>query len=171
MEKDWSGTCTPERGHRRRRSLEELGYPPWGVRVSPLSWSENQWDWQKGCNNPRLSAEECIHVCLLPKQGRGSRLKLPGTPTGFLWLPWHGLSLSPSDSTACWLEQLHSRKGGHSTEQPRPSRASEWGKNGHCWQWISSSLIWLVLRLPESVLWPIPSTHSDPSYQHRSPLG
>ena len=166
MEKEWaSGACIPERGHRRGGFWRNLEILPeeWGV--SSLSWSENQWDWQRGCKHPRLGLWR-VRTCLL-KQGRGSRLKQPSTPADFLWLPRQVPQLKSSihSSSTCSMEQLHIRvRGGHSIDQPRPSRASEWGKNGHCWQWISSGLeLGLVLGLPESVLWPIPSIHSDPS--------
>ena len=69
-------------------SIHMLGAPALGSNTSrtcPLSWFENQWGLQRGCNkNLDSVCEEHAHTCLFPKHGRENRLKLPRLLAAFL---------------------------------------------------------------------------------------
>ena len=88
--------------------------------------------------------EECAHTCLLQKQGRVSRLKLPRTLALFPQLPKRAPQPKPSacchstDSMAQLntrkklpqLGKVHSCRG---QSQLRPAMASGQGKGSHYW--------------------------------------
>ena len=82
-------------------------------KTSLLSYLENQCDYRRAVRNLDSSCEECIHTCLLPKQGREStlRLSIHGTLASFPWPPQSGLQpeVNVCTSPVCNMVQLHTR--------------------------------------------------------------
>lgn len=104
IKKSRAKTCTSRRGHSRKQGITGLSNPPWEVnglnhtlgflawgelstrRTSPLTWFENQWDWQWVYKKSRLcSWRVYIHSLYSWRKGGGRRVKLSR-----FWLVSHG---------------------------------------------------------------------------------
>ena len=129
---------------------------PWGLTPGgqvPLAGLKTSGINNKAVRNLASTGEEHAHACLLPKQGRGRRLKLPGTLVCFLQLHQHVLQpeMCTCSGLTCSLVQLHTRARvvmakesallwGMEPAQTWHSIWKGWGR------WIRSSLgLWLVL--------------------------
>lgn len=107
-------------------NTEEEGNPPWGMNgLSPilgttaLGSKPGRWvclaglktseTSRRAVRNLDSSCEGWANTCLHPKQGRGSRWKLPRTLAIFLWLPLCAPQSEPSSCSGhtCSVAQLH----------------------------------------------------------------
>ena len=82
---------------------------------------------RRAVRNLDSAREEHTHICSLPTQGRGSRLKLPGTLAVLPWPPQHvhQPELSTHSSPYCSIAQLNTSL-----------RAA--AKGSHCWHYRGS---------------------------------
>ena len=87
---------------------------PWGMMPRgqvPLAGLKTSGTDSGTVRNLDSACEKCTHACLLPKQGRGSRLKLPRTWASFPQPLQHApqLELRTGSHPSCSMVQLHTR--------------------------------------------------------------
>ena len=152
----------------------------WGPtpgRWFPLAHLKTRGTYRKPERNWDSTHEECMYIVAYSwKQGRRSRMKLPGAQTSFLCLhhckPWPapGVCSSPSCSSTVWQSlpfprRVHTWKG---QSQLGTGTTSKWGKgepSWHVWRWqIRSCLeVWLAY-------WDFPAYAPACTWQWLQPL-
>lgn len=145
------------------------------VIASSLRWFENQEDWKQGFNKPRLLWRAC--TCLLTPKVEKVNWNYPWPLAGLLQTLKCApqAQLSTHSGPDCSTVQLHTRMKAATTKRSEhfgaqrwcePCMESEQSKGNHClhsWkQQVARSLeLWFRAT---ACAWPMPSTHSCPSY-------